>query len=82
MPSMGSRLEQTVLHRLEVQDTRGRPVLSAVVQPRVGVYRAPPWLKDKVADGNLRWRVVAVDREKGQIGETPWRTLRLVSPSE
>jgi len=46
------------------------------------VYRAPPWLKDKVTDGNLRWRVVAMDREKGQIGETPWRTLRLAASGE
>ena len=27
------------------------------------VYRAPSWLKEKGGDGNLRWRVVALDQQ-------------------
>jgi hypothetical protein len=72
--------ERATLYRLEVQDAPGQSVLAAVLPPHVGIYRAPSWLKDKVADGKLRWRIVALDRERRQVGETPWRTLRLVSP--
>ena len=77
-----AELEEAALYRLEVQDAQGRPVLAVVLPPRIGVYRAPPWLKDKLAGGNLRWRIIAMDRQRGQVGETPWRSLRLVASGE
>jgi hypothetical protein len=77
-----SELAQAAFYRLELTDAQGKAVISAIVAPGVGTYRAPSWLKDKTGDGNLRWRVVALDQSGAAIAETPWRTLRLVPASK
>jgi hypothetical protein len=64
-------------YRLEVFDAVGQPVLSAVLLPGKGFYRAPPWLKEKAGGGNVRWRVLGLDRNGQTISESPWRNFRL-----
>jgi len=51
--------------------------LSAIVLPGVAVYSAPSWLKDKVGDGLLLWRVVGLDKSGKQLSESPTRRLRI-----
>lgn len=68
---------QAVFYRIEIEATQGLGVLSALLPPGKGIYRAPSWLKDKATDGNLRWRVVALDQTGNPISETAWRSLRL-----
>ncbi|HKQ79646.1 MAG TPA: hypothetical protein VJ810_38490 [Blastocatellia bacterium] len=63
--------------RLEVEDASGKPILSAVLPSDKTSYRAPSWLKEKADDGNLRWRVLALDRSGAPLAETTWRVLRL-----
>jgi hypothetical protein len=73
-----SEIEPAAFYRLEVEDLTGRPVLSALLYPRVGIYRAPPWVKEKAGSGPLRWRVVALDQTGKPLAETPWHSFRLV----
>jgi hypothetical protein len=68
------------LYRLELTDASGQPLLQALLQPGVGAYRAPSWLREKVPGGQLRWRVVALGPSGGSTAETPWRGLRLRAP--
>jgi hypothetical protein len=68
---------QAAFYRLEIEDASGSLILSAVLPRGVTRYRAPSWLKDRVGDGNLSWRVLALDQAGAQIGETARRSLRL-----
>jgi hypothetical protein len=77
-----SELPQGAFYRLEIEDMARQPVMSAVVLPGRGMYRAPPWLKDRIGGGVVRWRVVALDRSGKTIGESPWRDFRLGAPPE
>lgn len=61
-----------VLYRLEVEDAR-QPVLSALLQPGVGAYQAPPWLVDRLHESSFRWRVVSLDPSGRSIETTGWR---------
>jgi hypothetical protein len=72
-----TEIEQAAFYRVEVGDGQGRAIFSALVLSGTRTYRAPAWLKDRVGDGNVRWRVMALDQNGNSIGETPWRTLRL-----
>jgi len=63
--------------RLEITGSAGQPVLEAMVQPGVGAYRAPTWLRDKAPDGVLKWRVKALGPAGETVAETSWRDLRL-----
>jgi hypothetical protein len=76
---------ETVLaafYRLEVVDMGGQPVLSALLTPGKGIYRSPPWLKDKVGGGYARWRVVALDQRGEAISESGWRDFRFMQSRE
>ena len=67
------------LYRLEVEaaDSAEGTVLEAVLQQGIGTYRAPPWLDDEVAGGELRWRVVALAPDGKEAAVTLWRSLYL-----
>ncbi len=71
--------EQAALYRLQVTDGQSTPILGAIVLRGVGVYRAPSWLIGKVARGELRWRVAALDSAGKEIGVTNWRSLTITS---
>jgi hypothetical protein len=74
-----TEIAQAAYYRLEVETSSGQLILSALLVSGVGIYRAPSWLKDRAGDGNLRWRVVALDANGGKVGETATRRLRLVT---
>jgi len=74
-----TEIEQAAFYRLEVTAVQGNAIFSALVLQGTKSYRAPAWLKDKAGDGNLRWRVVAIDQNGNSISETAWRVLRLKS---
>ena len=61
---------QAAFYRLEIEDETGKLILSALLKSAVRNYRAPSWLKSRVASGTLRWRVVALDRAGKPTGET------------
>jgi len=69
-------VDNVLAYRLEVerQDT-GEVVLNAVVQQGIGTYAAPPWLAERAAGAELRWRVVALGPAGEPIEESPWRSL-------
>lgn len=72
-----SRLEGAAYYRIEVEDSENNAVLSAVVLTTG--YRAPSWLKDKLTNGRLQWRVKAFDREGNLLGETSRHSLQLAN---
>jgi hypothetical protein len=67
---------QAAVYRLDVETTDGNPVLSALVQRGVAMYRPPSWLGERAA-GALRWRVVAIGVTGQPLGLTAWRALTL-----
>ena len=71
--------DNAAFYRVEVEDAQGQRVLSALLPAGTSVYRAPAWLKERSSAGELRWRVLALDRAGSQVSETSWRKLRLVS---
>ena len=73
-----AEIEGAAAYRVELQDSKAIHILSAVLLPGVGSYRAPSWLKEKLPDGTLRWRVVALDGNGNQFAETPWNDLGLM----
>ena len=64
-------------HRIKLRDSTDSVVMSAIALPGVGVYSAPSWLKDKLGDGILQWRVVGLDTFGKQLSEYPTRRLRI-----
>ena len=67
-----------VLYRVEMQSSTGELVGAALVQPGTGVYRVPPFIRDKVSEKRIRWRVVALDPQGRAIGASVWRTVTFV----
>jgi hypothetical protein len=70
---------RAAVYRLELASAEGDVLLSALLQPGATTYHAPSWLKDKTANGSLRWRVTALDESGNSISESAWRLLRLVA---
>ncbi|MEW5975597.1 MAG: hypothetical protein AB1898_07305 [Acidobacteriota bacterium] len=68
-----------LLYRVEVEDLQGNKLLTALLQPGVGVYRLPPWVVQSAASDPLRWRVAAVDQKGAVAAETEWRTWKMES---
>ena len=65
------------LYRVEVQNSTGELIGDALVQPGTGVYRVPPFVRDKVTDKRIRWRVVALDAQGRPVGASAWRSISL-----
>ena len=70
-------LPQADVYRVEFEDAGHRPVFSALVPRGIGAYRLPPVLSERAPDGDIRWRVVAVDAAGRDIRTSAWRRLRL-----
>jgi hypothetical protein len=66
-----------VLYRLEVRTAADENVLSALLQPGSGAYRAPSWLPERVGPEPFRWRVVALRAGGRALATTAWRTSRI-----
>ncbi len=65
------------LYRIELSDSNGQIVLTALSPAGLRSYSAPSWLRERLLDGAVRWRVVALDESGAQIAETSWRSLKL-----
>jgi hypothetical protein len=63
--------------RIEIETLQSRPVISALLVRGTNRYRAPGWLKERLPDGRLRWRIVVLDEKGTAKGETVWRRLTL-----
>ncbi len=66
------------LYRIEIEDGQGLLVLAALLRPGTTGYRAPSWLRERTNNGQVRWRVIALHQAGATIGETGWRSLRLL----
>ncbi|MCA1600971.1 MAG: hypothetical protein LC776_04785 [Acidobacteria bacterium] len=69
-------VERATVYRLDITDSSGKSVLSALLPPGTGTYRAPSWLRERASTGVLRWRVIALDETGQQLAESSWRSLR------
>jgi len=67
-----------VLYRVEMQSRTGELIGAALVKPGTGVYRVPPFIREKVTDNRIRWRVVALDPQGRAIGASSWRSVTFV----
>ena len=65
---------QAALYTIEFETGNAEPILSAFVPPAIAAYRAPPWLRDRVAGRPFRWRVLATDLAGRQLGRSAWRS--------
>ena len=76
-----SLIEKAMTYRLEVEDFQSAPVIAAILPQGTSGYRSPPWLRERIGGRAVRWRVVAFDSSGGQIGDTEWRSLKLLPRS-
>lgn len=65
-------------YRLEIKNSASQVVLSAILQSGVGSYRAPSWIKDRLEDDVLGWRVVGLDFSGKEMLKSEWRILKLI----
>ncbi len=70
-------VRQAAIYRLEAKNSQGQLVLSAFLQSGASTYRAPNWLKDKLPDGELRWRIVALNFSGKEVQTSDWRSLKI-----
>jgi hypothetical protein len=59
--------------RVEIESGSGEELLAAIVPRGPGLYRAPSWLREKAANGSIRWRVVALDLLGRDVTRTSWQ---------
>jgi hypothetical protein len=68
-----------MFYRLEVTDLECQPMLSAILLPGKGFYRAPPWFKAKLTSATpIRWRVLALGRDGQVVSESASRDFRVM----
>lgn len=68
-------IADAALYRLEVE-AGGTAVLTAIVNPGVSSYTAPPWLAQR-AERPLRWRVIALGADGEALARSRWRALQV-----
>ena len=71
-------IDKGAFYQVEVTDSDGKTLVSALLPSRIGTYRAPSWLRERSAQKSLRWRVVALDESGQKVGESQWRKLNFV----
>jgi hypothetical protein len=72
-----SSVQGAALYRVDIEDSQARQILSAVLPAGVRSYRLPPWLKDRARDGQVRWRVSAVDSAGVEVVGSEMRNLTI-----
>lgn len=70
-----------LFHRIEIGRADGSIVLEAILPGGEDVYRAPTWLRERVAGRPFRWRVVSLGTGGRTTAVTPWREAAFVEPS-
>lgn len=66
--------------RIEVRDAGRTVVAAAVVAAGIGRYRLPPVLAERVAAGEVEWRVAGIGADGREVASTPWRKLVVAAP--
>ncbi|MBL8982031.1 MAG: hypothetical protein JNL26_07595 [Gemmatimonadetes bacterium] len=64
-------------YRVEVEGPAGERVLAALVPSRNRAYTPPPWFAARAPEGQLRWRVLALDRQGRAIARSEWASFKL-----
>jgi hypothetical protein len=64
-------------YRLEIAGPAAAILFDAVLDPVQTRYVAPPFLRDRVGTGPVRWRVRALDERGREVARSEWRALRL-----
>ena len=72
-----SSVQGAVFYRVDIEDSQARQILSAVLPAGVRSYRLPSWLKDRALDGQVRWRVSALDPGGGEVAGSDRRKLTI-----
>ena len=73
-----SASSSAALYKLEITNDDGATILSALLPPGIGSYRAPSWLKERSTNGRLRWRVTELEEKGNTVKESGWRVLKLI----
>lgn len=68
-----TRLGAAAFFLVEVMDSAGAVVASALLPQGRVLYELPAWVRDHAAPGVLRWRVAALDTDGRQITSTDWQ---------
>ncbi len=63
------------IYRLEVKDSAGQQILSALLRAGIEFYRAPSWLNSQAAGSKLHWRITALNFAGNEIAKSEWRRL-------
>lgn len=63
---------EAVLYRLDVEREADGVAVGALITDGLTRYVAPPWFREQLGAGVMRWRVTAVDGRGRQIGRSPW----------
>jgi hypothetical protein len=66
-------------YRLVIEDMSGDEIFSSVILPPAQRYLPPSWLFARTNGAIVRWRVLSFGQGGEQTGETPRRSLRLLS---
>jgi hypothetical protein len=68
-----SALPGAALYHLEIQNDTGARVLEALLPAEMRMYRAPPFLGERLGTSRFTWRVVALSEAGRPMLVTPWR---------
>lgn len=77
-----SEIKDAALYRVQIEGPQKETILSAMLKPGIGIYRAPVWLRQRAGDGKLRWRVDAISYDGKTIEESGWRNMTLAKEVE
>lgn len=63
-------------YRLEIAGPADTILFDAILDPAQTHYVAPPFLRERVGAGPMRWRVRALDDRGREVARSAWRALR------
>ncbi len=67
------------LYRLEAEHEETGESVGALIADGITRYAAPPWFREQLGAGSVRWRVTAVDNRGRQLARSPWWQATLQS---
>lgn len=64
------------LYRLEIEDSEGSKLFSAIVLPTTNEYQLPSFIRELVTAKSLKWRVVAIGPDRKTLDESPFGPVK------
>ncbi|CAN5347952.1 hypothetical protein BH20ACI1_BH20ACI1_14850 [soil metagenome] len=64
------------MYRLEIENSAGKNIFSAVILPPTKEYRLPSFIRQLVLSKPLKWRVLAVDEEGKMLDESKFADVK------